>query len=541
MSTRNVQGVYSDPELVWRVLGLLNIYRLLVPSLLSVLAAVLPEPGGPGSASPALFTATLLGMFVAGILCILLLKRRWPDLRLQAYLHIAFDIFGLSLLLISSGGVDSGLGLLLIMPVGAISLLLANRTATLVAAIATLCILIQQFVFVLAGLADPGSFTQAGLLGAVIFIVALAAAPLAGRLRESEARVRQRELDLANLADLSQYIVERLRESIIVVDEHDRIRLINESARQILSPVGGAPGALLGEVSPRLLYLLATWRQDPREEENGRGTLLAADGMREVRPRFAPLGDRLPSPVIVFLEDLSQISTRAEQTKLAALGRLSASIAHEIRNPVGAMSHAAQLLEEGEGLGSGERRLTEIIRHNADRVSTIIQNVMQLSRREEIRAERMPLGEWLADFVTEFCTTHGLRRERVAVHMAEADLEVRIDPSHLHQILWNLCENAVKYGLGEAETAIEIDVGRAPGSGRPFLEVADRGGGIEPAAAERIFEPFFTSAASGTGLGLFISRELAQSNGALLLFEPRQGGGSIFRLVFADPQRWEPV
>jgi two-component system sensor histidine kinase PilS (NtrC family) len=326
-----------------------------------------------------------------------------------------------------------------------------------------------------------------------------------------------------------------------VVDEQDRIRLINESARQILDPAGGASGALLGEVSPRLLYLLATWRQNPRDDESGRGTLLAADGMREVRPRFAPLGNRMPSPVIVFLEDLSQISTRAEQTKLAALGRLSASIAHEIRNPVGAMSHAAQLLEEAPGLGKAELRLTEIIRNNADRVSAIIQNVMQLSRREEIRAERMPLGEWLSDFVAEFSTTNGLRPDLIRVEFAEPDLEVRVDPTHLHQILWNLCENVLKYGLSGPDSAIELKAGRAPTTGRPYLEVADRGQGIEPAAAERIFEPFFTSAAAGTGLGLFISRELAQSNGALLLYEPREGGGSIFRLIFADPQRWEPA
>jgi two-component system sensor histidine kinase PilS (NtrC family) len=539
MSSRDIERVYGDPELAWRVLGLLNVYRLLVPSVLSVLAGVVPAPRSPGAVAPGLFTASVVGMFLAGVLCIVLLKRRWPDLRLQAYLHIAFDIFAITLLLLASGGVASGLGLLVIIPVGAVSLLVAGRTATLVAAVAALCVLAQQVYFVLADVAEPGSFTQAGLLGAVIFVVALAAAPLANRLRESEARVRQREIDLANLADLSQYVVERLRESILVVDEQDRIRLINESARQILGPAGSAPSALLGEVSPRLLYLLTTWRQNPRDDEAGRGTLLAADGMREVRPRFAPLGNRLPSPVLVFLEDLSQISTRAEQTKLAALGRLSASIAHEIRNPVGAMSHAAQLLAEGPSLSAAERRLTEIIRNNAERVSTIIQNVMQLSRREEIRAERMPLGEWLADFVQEFSTTNDLPVGRLQVAIAEPDLEVRVDPSHLHQILWNLCENALKYGLSRPGDGFELRAGRAPGTGRPVLEVADRGPGIEAGATERIFEPFFTSAASGTGLGLFISRELAQSNGALLLYEPREGGGSIFRLIFADPQRWE--
>jgi two-component system sensor histidine kinase PilS (NtrC family) len=164
---------------------------------------------------------------------------------------------------------------------------------------------------------------------------------------------------------------------------------------------------------------------------------------------------------------------------------------------------------------------------------------MQLSRREETRAERMPLKEWLEDFVTEFLATGELPARRFRIDLPDEEVEVRIDPSHLHQILWNLAANALKYGLSGPEDAVEIHVGRLPGSTRPYLEVADRGPGIDLAGAERIFEPFFTSEAGGTGLGLFISRELAQSNGAVLAYEPRHGGGSIFRLVFADPLRWQ--
>ena len=539
MAPYDTQRAYGDPDLTWRVLGLLNVFRLLVPSVLSVIAALASSPRFLGTTNSALFSATLVGMFVAGVLCIGLLKRRWPDLGIQAYIHIAFDIIAIVMLMLASGGTDSGLGLLLVIPVGAVSLLVANRSAVLIASLAALAILTQQTVLVLLGEAESTAFTQTGLLGGVIFIIALAAAPLANRIRESEALVRQKDIDLANLAQLSQYVVERLRESIIVVDEQDRIRLINESARQILGPAAGAPGALLGEVSPRLLYLLETWRKSLRTGDESVGTLVAADRSREVQPHFAPLGHRWPCPVIVFLEDLSAKSAQVQQDKLAALGRLSASIAHEIRNPVGAMSHAAQLLQESASFSDADRRLTEIIRGNASRVSTIIQNVMQLSRREETQAESMPLAEWLDDFATEFRTTRELAPERLPVEHPDDEIEVRIDPSHLHQILWNLADNAYKYGRTGPDSPIELRTGRLSGSARPYLEVADRGPGIDAAAMERIFEPFFTSESGGTGLGLFISRELAQSNGALLVYEPRAGGGSIFRLVFADPQRWE--
>lgn len=528
----------GDPELAWRVLGLLNLYRLSVPSLLLALSLLASRPTLLGAAFAAPYYTTIAAWFATGVICIGLLKTRWPTLQAQAFIHIAFDVVAVTALLVTSAGAASGAGLLLIMPIAAVSLLLPARTATTIAAIAALFVLFQQIALWWSGLADASELTHAGLLGGVIFIAALAVAPLARRLRESEALVRQRDLDLANLAELSQYIVERLRESLVVVDEQDRIRLINESARQILG-TEATPNALLGEASPRLLYLLAMWRQSEPVTDTAGGNLLAADGLREVRPHFAPLGQGRPPPVLVFLEDLTALDDRIQQTRLAALGRLSASIAHEIRNPVGAISHAVQLLAEDAKLSDANRRLGEIIKANAERVSTIINNVQQLARRETTRPERMPLGEWLSDFIDEFVGTGGHAKGQLVAELPEPDLEVRVDPSHLHQILWNLCENAFRYAVQKPEDKVEVRIGRLAGSNRPFLEVLDRGPGIDPTMVDRIFEPFFTSRASGTGLGLFIARELAQCNRALLVFEPRGGGGSVFRVVFADPQRWE--
>jgi two-component system sensor histidine kinase PilS (NtrC family) len=533
-----IEKTAGDPELAWRVLGLLNLYRLVIPSVLIALALLASRPQLLGAASPALFLYTVVGWFASGIVCIGLLKTRWPSLHAQALIHVAFDIVAVTALLVTSGGAGSGAGLLLILPVAAVSILLSRRTATMVGAIAALCVLGQQIMLSLSGVSDSSDLTQAGLLGGVILIAALAVAPLANRLRESEALVRQRNLDLANLAELSQYIVERLRESLVVVDEHDRIRLINESARQILGAEAKAD-ALLGEVSPRLLYLLAMWRQSAPITDTVGGNLLAADGLREVRPHFAPLGQGLPPPVLIFLEDLTALDDRIHQTRLAALGRLSASIAHEIRNPVGAISHAAQLLLEEPGLSESGKRMSDIIRANTERVSTIIGNVQQLARRESTRPERMPLAEWVADFVREFVSTGGHEQGQLEARTSDAELEVRVDPSHLRQILWNLCENAFRYSVKSAEDKVEVSIGRLAGSNRPFLEVLDRGPGIDSTISDRIFEPFFTSRTSGTGLGLFIARELAQCNRALLVYEPRTGGGSTFRIVFADPQRWE--
>jgi two-component system sensor histidine kinase PilS (NtrC family) len=523
--------------LSWRVLGLLNLYRVLAPL---VLLSLYPLGGARGFSvyAPQLFFGATTSYLCFGLGSIVLVRRRLASVYVQTILQATVDLTLLMLLLHACGGISSGLGLLLLLPVGGLAFLLPPRSALFLAAVAAIAVLADTIWQQLSGHTDIVSYATAGLLGIVLFAIAAAASFVASRMRESEDLVRQKDLDLANLAELSQYIVQHLRESLLVVDAADKVRLINESAAEILGDDHAVPGALVGEVSPRLLYSLTTWRQSERGE-NSPSSFVAADGARVIQPHFAPLGGTSPGPTLIFLEDTSLMAERVQQGKLAALGRLSASIAHEIRNPVGAMSHAGQLLAESPSIGPDERRLTDIIRNNSERVSTIINNVLQLSRREATNPTRLTLGDWIEEFFGEFCETMQVPRSHIGFFEEAGNLEVRFDPSHLHQVVWNLCDNAIKYGDARAGIRVEIKLGRLNPSNRPFLEVADRGPGIEQTAVDRIFEPFFTGRKGGTGLGLFIARELCQLNRAILLYEPRGGDGSIFRIVFSDPQRWE--
>ena len=536
-----VQPVTSNSalDLSWRVVALANIYRLLLPPMLLTLQWATRQSPSVGMNNPQLFVLICAVYWLLGALVAFGGRGHWPSRRVLVVVNIVLDTAAICWLLYYSGGVSSGLGILLVIPVGAMSLLAEGRATLGVASMAALGLLTQQILAVTIGHAQTNDYLLAGILGAVLFLVSLLAWPVSSRLRESEALVRRQEIDLANLAQLSQYIVQHLRESILVVDPSDGIRLINESAAQVLGDTVALPGALLGEVAPRLLYLLETWRRDPGVPSVDAGTFVAADGARIIRPHFAPLGTSEPAPVIVFLEDTGEIAARVQQTKLAALGRLSASIAHEIRNPIGAMSHAAQLLAESPELNGEDRRLTEIVQVNSTRVSTIIDNILQLSRREAPKPETVMLAAWTQRFRDEFNATLQLQGKGLVIDLAAEDIHVRIDGSQLHQIVWNLCQNSVTHALPDAsDSSIELRYGRLAGIGRPYLQVADRGRGIESTDAERIFEPFFTKAKRGTGLGLFLARELAQANGATLLYEAREGGGSIFRIVFADPSRW---
>ena len=417
----------TSTELAWRVLTLVNLFRLLAPLLLGVLFVTM-KPPPVGQAQPGLFMGAAIGYFLFAVLSISAVKWRWPDIAVQAFVSACVDVLAISLLTYASGGMASGLAALLVLPIGAAGFVVRQRLALMFAALAAIALLLQQAFSTLAARGDAGDLTSAGIGGALIFLITLGVGLLASSLKETEERVRQREVDVANLAELNQFIVQHLRESILVVDQNDSIRLINESAALLLSGKSVAAGTPLGEVSPRLLYLLDTWRRNLYDWQQSSLSVLSSDGGSLVQPHFVALDRSGKGPTLIFLEDTSLLVERVQQSKLAALGRLSASIAHEIRNPVGAMSHAAQLLAEASTLTQQERRLTDIITNNSERVSTIIDNVLQLSRSDSTRQERIELNAWLQEFLVEFRQTMQVNEQTLRFLPADTDVEVRVDP-----------------------------------------------------------------------------------------------------------------
>jgi len=533
----------DELDLTWRVLGTLNLFRLFVAVLLLGLFFASGDPKFFGERYPALFAATAAGYLVFSVVSGLAIRQRWVRAEPQILVQVAADILAIVALMHASGGISSGLGGLLVVFVGAGSLVLPLHVPAFFAALATLAVLGEQFFSQMAGVSDSSSYSAAGVLGAIIFAISLAARPLARRIQFSEALARQRGVDLANLSELNEYIVQHLRESIVVVDADDRIRLMNGSAAQLLGAPDDCHGMELADASKDLAVHVAGWRKHQTATAHTEFSMLADDDSARIKAHLAPLGkgDERNGPILVFLEDASLMNARVQQSKLASLGRLSASIAHEIRNPVGAMSHAGQLLAESSALSDDDLRLTEIISTHAERVSHIIDNVLRLSRRESSRPERFELEPWLSDFAQEFSRTLELREGELSIAKVTENLEIRMDPSHLRQVMWNLCDNAVKYASETGGIMVELQAGQTQRTGQPYLEVLDQGPGIDPQTVDKIFEPFYTNRSGGTGLGLYISRELCELNRATLVYQPRETGGSIFRIVFADPERWRGV
>lgn len=517
----------------WRPLRYFNIYRLILSGLFVVLVfwGVAPLPVGQYDA--VLFRNTAIGYFAFGILAVAASHYRNPSFITQVVSQIFIDIIAITLLMHASGGITSGFGMLLVVAVAGGSVLTQGRIAILFAAMASIAVLSQQFYVWFEKPFPSSYYTQAGILGAVMFATAYIVYLSAGRIRASELLAAKREVDLANLSQLNEHIIKRIQAGIMAIDADNRVRLANESARRLLGLESGVSEKKIEHVVPKIVAHLKTWREDPArasylfEPENSHVRLTCT---------FAGIGENSADGVLVFLEDAAALTQQAQQLKLASLGRMAASIAHEIRNPLGAISHAGQLLSESDNLDGSDQRLTEMIRENSIRMNAIIENVLQLSRRTPAEPQILNLRSWLNEFTSNFVDGNQARPETIQVKVEPEDLQVRADPSQLYQVIWNLCENGLRYGNGEP--VITIEAGISNGTQRPFLDVRDSGTGISAEGLERIFEPFYTTREDGSGLGLYIARELCEGNKATLDYVPDQGG-ACFRISFSDPRREE--
>lgn len=513
----------------WRALRFFNLYRFTLAALFILLYEVgegLPPPP-LGMFLPQLFYYTSIAYLAASLLAMVALARRHPRFNWQRNVHVLIDILFISILMHASGGVASGVGMLLVISIAYASMISTGRGPLLFAAIASLTVL-SEHTYALLTLSDARtSYPQAGLLGITLFATAIGAHVLARRARESEALAAQRGLDLANMAQLTEYTIQQMRTGVIVVDAQGMVRLINSAAWQMLgAPVipGDAP---LAHYSHELEQALLIWQHGQRE---GRTTLTPSGSPYRLLPQFVTIGGDQHLGNLIFLEDVNAATTQAQQLKLASLGRLTASIAHEIRNPLGAISHATELLHEAPGLESADQRLLVIIKKHSERINRIIEDVLMLGRREHSHGEQFILAPWLANFVEEFLQAEGEQTEVIFCH-CEGALPINFDPNHLRQILTNLCHNGLRHASESPAPRVELYCGEIDEEWG-FLDIVDHGPGISAEQLTQIFEPFYTTQGKGTGLGLYIARELADGNHAYLLYEPDEEGHSRFRLHF---------
>jgi len=457
---------------------------------------------------------------------------------------ILLDILIIHGLLVSSSGITNGMANLVIVSVAAGNIMTPGRMGTFYAALATLSSLAIALWAMLEQGKSADDLVRAGSLGIVYFVTAAALQYIAIRLRRSETLANSRARSLAELEQINQQIIQRMRTGILVLDREGQVRLMNAAASAMLAgytvsaqqaDTEKTTGADLLPAS--LLTGFKSWLLRPQKSI---APFQPASTSPPIQATFAHLDQNTGELVLVFLEDISRVTQQAQQMKLASLGQLTASIAHEIRNPLGAISHAAQLLDESPNMDTADQKMLAIIHRHSKRVNAIIENVLGVSRRETPAAEPIDLQPWLEQFRDDFLQTHS-QHEPVLIRLEVqpgAHPTARFDTSQLEQILINLCDNGLRYSQWHSgEAKIEILTGIAADGARAYIDIKDYGPGIAKENTSSVFEPFFTTDKSGTGLGLYLAKELCEANQAHLSLIDTERPGCCFRIMFAHPGR----
>jgi two-component system sensor histidine kinase PilS (NtrC family) len=509
----------QQPDSYWRSLHYFNLFRLGIAGFFVVGGVVFGTAFPFGTHLPGLFfpTGVLYTMFAA--LMVLPINLRWPRFNLLLTMQVTADVAFITVLTYASGGIRSGLSLLLLGSLAATGMVSRGRLAMFNAALATIAVLLEEGYLMITVGADSGDFLQAGLTSMGYFATAGLAYVLTRRIIASERLAEEQSIDLANLAQVNQLVIQDMQDGVLVVDEQGSLRQLNARARRMLGINSLRPASSLAGYSPVLAARLQQWQSDPVAA--AAPVRLAATGM-QIRPRFIPVGQVRHLGVLIFLEDLSRLQVQAQQLKLAALGRLTASIAHEIRNPLSAISHATELLQEDHGEDPTQARLLQIIGDNTRRLEQMVAEVLQLNRRDRARPEIFSLADHLRAFADQFCQTEKLPPGGLVIQVSDG-LGLSFDRNHFDQVLWNLCRNAWRHGRRQPGS-VRLEGAAGPG-GVVQLDVTDDGPGVPEELRPQLFEPFFTTDSKGTGLGLYIARELCEANGATLDYVEGAPGG----------------
>ncbi len=510
----------------WLLLNIFFLYRIIIASLFSMLYFSHFGPSLLGSLDAELYDISALGYFIFSVIAGLSLFLRYPDYPVQAQLFIFADIVFITLLMHASGGITSGIGILLAVTTAAGGFLVGGRCAMVFAAIATFAIFSEQ-IYADLGLGLMTAYTHTGMLGASFFAIAFLSYFLALRTEQSESLALQQKQTISRLQELNHYIIQHLQSGILLVNQDQTIKMANESALRLLK-ITLLPDSLQ-DIAPQLAEAFEHWHTDSRH--NSINLPLAED--TQIQVIFNRLPVKRESVNLIILEDEKLYKQRLQQGKLASLGRLTASIAHEIRNPLSAIHHAGQLLSESYNLDTRDKRLTEIIQTHCARVNKIINDILQLSRQSRSQRDNIELVSWLKNYRRQFLTENHLSEKQFILQTSAERINILFDQEHLKQILDNLCLNALKYGKA-TEDYILLRIVFDSTTHSHDIQIIDHGPGIKPDHAAHLFEPFFTTSTTGTGLGLYISNELAELNQAQLFYHPGQERGSCFSLIIPD-------
>lgn len=511
------QGV---PDSFWRSLVHLNYFRLYLASALG-LAGLGAEQSFYRLQHPELFFLTCAIYFLIAWLFKRVLSGPHLDFDWQLTRQGIVDIVCLVTLMHLSGGNASGIGLLLIVTTAALGMLRETRMVLFWVSVAVVALLAEQIVVSLGGEMRAAGFVRAGLLALTLFATGLLSHALAMGARTASRMALDKAQQAESLERVNARVVQELPYAVLVIDGQGEVLVGNGKAESLLG-VRFFPHCHLRQCSLGLDALWRDWNQGGNVQPQPQ--VLGPERHR-VRPRFIELDSDRQEGAMVVLEDLTLVEDEAQKMKLASLGMLTANLAHEIRNPLSAIRHAAGLLKE-DAATEVSVRLTRIIEDNTQRLNTLVEDVLAMSRRDRATPEPIELPGYVAAFLQQFEARESVPAGRIALEVVGEPL-TWMDSGHLEQILWNLLRNAWRY-CSKLPAAVRVKV--FAHDERAVIDIGNDGPGVPVDIQQRLFEPFYTTDKKGTGLGLFIARELADANHASLRYVDNPEGAQ-FRLT----------
>jgi two-component system, NtrC family, sensor histidine kinase PilS len=482
------------------------------------------------------------------------LPRAMAQLRSPQWLAtIGVDLLCFTALHVLAQGASLNYVALLVLPVLMAGVLTPRGLALATAALATLALLGSAWLTSLAGADGTLQMTQSALAGAGFFVITLLAGELAGRLAREELTARG-SLEMARQqAQLNRLVIEEMQDGVLVVDRRGRVRAANPAARRLLAPSGmsrpapfqlrgvGAWDALVKTVERA--FTEASWPEAGRDValQFEPGSLNTPGAQRTLRARVRFTRKREPQAIeefcVLFLEDVRNMQARSRQEKLAAMGRVSAGIAHEIRNPLAAISQANALLAE-DATDPGQRQLMQMVSDNVERLKRIVDDVMEVAPGVVPDVGVIDATAQVAAVCTEWARAAQVslgQGSQLRMELPSEPIGVRFDGEHLRRVLVNLLDNALRHA-SKAPGAIWLRLDSRHDA-QAFLSVSSDGAPIPPDVEPYLFEPFFSTRSRGTGLGLYICRELCERYGATIDYRLRSVGDTQRNEFFVDMQR----
>ncbi len=519
---------YPLPEaLTRRILTYLSVYRLVIALLLLTGHFITLPDTSLGAMAQSFANMVLLSYLLFSAFELFMDRRLRADARHLVRYALLADIVFLAVLLFALGNLNSGIGILLTFSSALAGMLLPLRFALFMASVASLSMITQAAVAYAAAAPWVNGMLSAGLYGATAMIACLLSHRLAFWARDFRLIAEKQKVKIADLQEINKLIIRNMSTGVLAVDSNRRIKLMNEYAWFLL----GSPKVrelLLADMSPRLDRVLEKWlSSDPGFELK---PILLETSQAQVMPALASMpGDEEPG-ALIFLNDESVVSRRALELSANSLAKLSGSIAHEIRNPLAALTHAAQLLDESPSITLNDMRLTNIILDQSKRMNGIVENILQLSRQEQSRPEPVELNAFLKSLASEFKSTQTAQNLDFQLLIETGKTFVVFDKSQLHQALWKLLDNTVHHASVKRPPRAELKMRKDESAGYCVITVQDNGPGIPKSHIENIFEPFYTTRKEGSGLGLYVARQLCEANQGELTVDSSPGIGTAFHI-----------